>query len=288
MSESKKKLSFFSEFIIFLVFVLIAITILNKFDESSYTNIIESVAYQDVNSENKTYIKNIKDEYGINIVYGDSTKNLAQSVEANVQSSQEEVNANLKEIENELKKYPAAVFEIFKGKKYPLKIVLVDSFNNNNLALTSKSNLNDFKIYISNTKKFSKALHHEMYHVLEYYMSDTHKYLYKSWYHLNPEGFRYVSDISKLDDEYVYMKLTDGEQNVSIYDKVINPYFVTLYSKTTEREDRAEVFSELMIAKSKPKYLASGQNILNKALYIDSTIKECITNDEFYYTKYVN
>ena len=88
MSESKKKLSFFSEFIIFLVFVLIAITILNKFDESSYTNIIESVAYQDVDSENKTYIKNIKDEYGINIVYGDSTKNLAQSVEANVQSSQ--------------------------------------------------------------------------------------------------------------------------------------------------------------------------------------------------------
>ena len=43
-----------------------------------------------------------------------------------------------------------------------------------------------------------------------------------------------------------------------------------------------------MIVKTKPKYLNNGQNILNKAIYINDAIKKCITNEEFYYSKYVN
>lgn len=291
MSENKKKLSIISEFIIFLVLVLICIIILNKFFNLSHNiNIITEDKYlENIEAENKTYLKNIKEKYGIEIIFGDDSKNLVLSVNANIQNNVNIINSNLKNISKELEKYPKDVFDIFKGKKYPLKIIILDSFNNSNIALTSKNNLNEYKIYISNTEKFDKALHHEMYHVLEYYMCDTNKYIYKSWYKLNPEDFKYNSDIELLDKEYVFMKLTNIEESkVDIYSNINNPYFVTMYSKTTEREDRAEIFSEIMIAKSKPKYLNEGQNILNKALYIDGSIKKCITINEFYYTKYIN
>ena len=127
-----------------------------------------------------------------------------------------------------------------------------------------------------------------MYHVLEYYMSDTNKYLFKAWYKLNPEDFIYTSKVENIDSKYVFINLKEAsnEDNVNyIYDD--NPYFVTMYSKSTEREDRAEIFSELMIQTSKPDYLSNGQHILDKALYIDEVIKKCITNDDFFYSKYI-
>lgn len=294
MTRNKNKMSIISEFIIFLTLVLLCIIIINKFVSSSYNiSINQSSDYEEyienLEKENNTYVKNIINKYGINIIFGNESKNMASSVNSNVQNSVNIINSNLRNISKELEKYPEDVFDIFKGKKYSLKIILVDSFNNNNLALTSKNSLNEYKIYISNTDKFAKALHHEMYHVLEYYMCDTNKYIYKSWYKLNPEGFKYISDTELLDSEYVFSSLTDiNSSEINIYENTDNPYFVTLYSKTTEREDRAEIFSEIMIAKSKPKYLNDGQNILNKALYIDNAIKKCITNNEFYYSKYIN
>lgn len=292
MTQIKRRTSVISEFIIFLLFVLFSIIVLNNFLKSSYNinsnlNLTEN-SYENTQKENEVYIKSIKDEYGINIVYGNDSENLALSVDSNVEHNVNVINTHLKQIKNEFKKYPNEVFDIFKSKKYFLKIVIVNSFNNNNIALTSKNTLNEFKIYISNTERFDKAFHHEMYHVLEYYMADTHKYIYKSWYKLNPSDFKYVSDVNMLDNEYVLMSLTNvKEANVDIYEIDDNPYFVTLYSKSTEREDRAEIFSEIMILKSKPKYLNDGQNILKKALYIDDTIKECITHNKFYYSKFL-
>ena len=291
MSENKKKMSIISEFIIFLIFVLICIIIINKYSNSSYKiSIKEQNEYTgNIEKENETYKKNIKELYGINVIYGDETKDLVLSVDANIQNNIYVINYNLKNILKELEKYPEDVFDIFKGGKYPLKIVVLDTFNNKNIALTSKNSLNEYKIYISNTGKFAKALHHEMYHVLEYYMCDTNKYIYKSWYKLNPSKFNYTKDTQNLDNEYVFMKLTDIDSlNVNIYETTIHTSFVTIYSKTTEREDRAEIFSEMMIVKSKPKYLEEGQNILKKAKYIDGAIKKCITFNEFYYSKYIN
>lgn len=286
MAENKRKMSIISEFVIFLIFVLITVIILNKNQNSS--NNINNNSYEDIAFENKMYIKSIKDNYGINIISGNDSKDLCMNVDANVQYNINILNSNLKTISKELEKYPEDVFDIFKNKKYPLKLVLLDSFNNNNLALTSKSTLNEFKIYLSNTGKFEKALHHEMYHVLEYYMSDTHKYIYSSWYKLNPENFEYNSNIDNISSEYVFMTLKNISPNeVDVYTKDDNPYFVTLYSKCTEREDRAEIFSEIMIQTTKPNYLNEGQNILQKVLYMDNVIRECITTDEFYYSKYL-
>lgn len=287
MQENKRRISLISEFIILLVFVLLITLILNRFSKNTYTNIVESSTQKDVKAENEAYIKKIKKEYGIRIVYGEESKNLVESVNASIQLNDESIHHNLIEIEQELKKYPEEVFQIFKTYKYPLKLVLLDTFHNNNLALTSRSGLNDLKIFISNNSKFAKSFHHEMYHVLEYYMADTHKFLYKSWYRYNPSDFQYVADIKLLDQQYVYMKETEKTKEGNLPEKIMNPYFVTLYAKTSEREDRAEIFSEIMILKSKSKYLAKGQNILNKAMYMDETIKECITVKDFYYSKYV-
>lgn len=291
MQKNKNKMSIISEFIIFLALVLLSVITVNKFINSSDNiSVIQNTDYlEDIEKENKAYKKDIINKYGINIIFGNENKNIASNVNSNMQNNANVINFNLKNISKELEKYPEDFFNIFKGKKYSLKIILVDSFNNNNLALTSKNSLNEYKIYISNTDKFSKAFHHEMYHVLEYYMCDTNKYIYKSWYKLNPEGFKYIADTELLNNEYVFSRLTAiNDLDVDIYEDTDNPYFVTLYSKTTEREDRAEIFSEIMIAKSKPKYLNEGQNILNKAVYIDNAIKKCVTNNKFYYSKYIN
>ena len=290
MIENKKKISIISEFIIFLTLILICIIILNNFaGKSNNINIaVDEEFEENTINDNEIYVRNIKQKYGIDIIFGDDSVDLVSSVDGNVQHNIYVINYNLKNIIKELEKYPEEVFDIFKSKKYPLKIVLLDYFNNNNLALTSKNSLNEYKIYLSNTTKYAKAFHHEMYHVLEYYMCDTNKYIYKSWYKLNPEGFNYSSDTELLNNEYVFMKLTDVSGiDVNIYETSQNPYFVTIYAKTTEREDRAETFSEMMIAKTKPKYLNEGQNILKKATYIDEAIKKCVTNQEFYYSKYI-
>lgn len=287
MTQQKKRMSIISEFIIFLILVLISIIFLKSINNINSIN--SSNSYENIKYENKMYVKNIKDKYGINIIYGDDSKDLVSNVDGNVQDNINIINTNLIKIKNELEKYPEDIYNIFKSKKYPLKIVLLDSFNNNNLALTSKSTLNEFKIYISNTNKYEKAFHHEMYHVLEYYVSDTHKNIYKEWNNLNPENFEYSMNLDSLNNEYVLMKLKDYKQSqVDIYEHDINPYFITMYSKTSEREDRAEIFSEIMILEYKPVYLKNGQHILKKVNFLDNVIKQCISNNKFYYDKYIN
>ena len=64
-------------------------------------------------------------------------------------------------------------------------------------------------------------------------------------------------------------------------------YFVTKYSKASEKEDRAEIFAELMILQYPPSYLTKGQSIRKKVDFILSTIKNNITIEDFYFTQFL-
>ena len=64
-------------------------------------------------------------------------------------------------------------------------------------------------------------------------------------------------------------------------------YFLTRYSKATEKEDRAEIFAELMMLDFYPKYLDKDQKIRKKVDVIFDTIKENITYENFYCSKYI-
>lgn len=279
VNKKSKKLSIITDIVFFLCVVFIFILLVKKLDLPSYNEYEETLSqfnskdFKSIEEENEVYIKKIRNDYGIIILYGKEVADYATSVNAVEQYNENIVNSNLKQIYESLQDYPDDVFDIFRSRKYPLYIMIVDRFNNNTLALASRNSLNQYRLFVSNTSKFERAFHHEMFHILEYYMSDKKKNLYNDWANLNPHNFAYESNTSLLNSDYVF--------NSGVEES--NPYFVTRYSKASDKEDRAEIFAELMIATSKPIYLKDGQNIKKKAVNIDESIIENVTTSKFPY-----
>ena len=236
-----------------------------------------------IDDENELLIRNIKNEFGITVLYGKDVAPFAKRLDAKEQEDKYIINNNLRVIYNALYKYPKDVFNMTLSKENPTYIMLVDHFDNNNLALASRNNLDEYRIYVSNTEKLERAFHHEMYHVIEYYMRKNETTIYENWDSLNPKGFKYSEDTSNIDKKYVYDE-KDIQKSMSLDNDY---YFVTRYSKATDKEDRAEIFAELMIMTQKQNYLAKGQKIRNKIDYIFDTIKANITGNEFYCSKYL-
>ena len=258
----KEKLSIFTYFFIFSCIVGITVLVYNELDIS---NGFEEILYQkdiesNVEQENKYYINKIKNEYGIIIGYGEEEKSFISSVDANIQYDLNIANNNIKIIYEALKKYPDDVFDIFKDSDYSLHISLVSSFNDVN---------------------FERAFHHEFFHILEYYMADRVKYLYYAWNSYNPSGFEYEEDVTKLTDEFVYSKYATEEENK-------HTYFLTKYSKVSPREDRAEMFADLMMINKKEGYLKNGTNIDNKINYLINEIYENISIGYFHFSDYLD
>lgn len=278
-----KRLSIITDIILLIPIIFATVIVIKAFKIPNLDNEATEVLSletqnQTISQENEYYIKKIKEQFGINVVFGKNVESFAKRVDATAEYNENIINNNIKIIYKALDKYPIEVFNMSLSKKNPIYIMLVDKFENNNLALASRNNLDEYRIYISNTEKLERAFHHEMYHVLEYYMSKNEKKLYTEWEDLNPRDFKYNEDTSKLTKDYVY---DNGNENLS------NCYFLTKYSKATEREDRAEIFAEIMILKSTPVYLKSECNIRKKVESIMNTLKKGITYNDFYFSRYM-
>ena len=279
----RRKLSVFTYFFILLCVISITVLVVREinlnigFDDILYQKDVDS----SVRQENKYYINKIKDEYGITVSFGEEEKSFADSVNANIQYDENIANNNIKIIYIALKKYPKEVFDIFKDYRYNLHIVLVSEFNDNNIALASKNTLNQYRIYLSNNSKFERAFHHEFFHVLEYYMENKTDYLYFSWNSYNPIGFEYEDNIKKLTNENVYNEYATEDENK-------NAYFLTKYAKVSPKEDRAEIFAELMGLTKKVGYLKNGTKIREKVNYLMTEVHEYISILDFYFSYYLN
>lgn len=280
----KKKASLISVVILFLILILITILFIKKLEAPDINS--ESLSLVDTDSkeyiaskkmEIDSYISSLNELYGINVLYGEDTINYANKVDATVETDLNIVNNNVKVLFHTLEKYPRGMFDVFKNKEYKMDVILLDSFTNNNLALASKNNLKEIKLYVSNTDKFERAVHHELFHVFEYYMADKNKYVFEQWTNLNPSIFKYQSDVLKLDNNYVYLKDSNTD----------NWYFVTKYAKTSEKEDRAETFAELMMLQKKPEYLGSNTNIKKKADNIMSEMSKYLNVKNIYCDKFM-
>lgn len=282
-NKSPKRLSIITDIILLIPIIFATIIVIKAFkipsldDEATEVLSLET-QNQTVSQENEYYIKKIKNEFGINVAFGKNVESFAKRVDATAQYDENIINNNIKIIYKALEKYPIEVFDMSLSKENPIYIMMVDKFENNNLALASRNNLDEYRIYISNTEKLERAFHHEMYHVLEYYMSKSGKKLYNEWANLNPKDFQYNEDTSKLTKDYVYDKESED---------VTNSYFLTKYSKATEKEDRAEIFAEIMTLKNAPVYLKSDCNIRKKVDSIKNTLDNEITYSDFYFSKYI-
>lgn len=292
-NNERRRLSLITDILILIPFIIATFIVLKSVNisqnipnESDSVEILSLESHRfTIDDENELYIKNIKNEFGIYVLYGKAVEPFSNRLEATAQYNKNIINNNLKIIYESLKKYPIEVFNMSLSKENPTYIMIVDHFENNNLALASRNNLDEYRIYISNAEKLERAFHHEMYHVLEYYMSKNKNVIYSKWSDLNPKDFKYNKDTSKLDKKYVYEQNNEGLNNKQSIDNEY--YFVTKYSKTTEKEDRAEIFAELMTLVDTPSYLKEGQKIREKVDYILETIGDNITENDFYCNQYI-
>jgi len=230
----------------------------------------------DKTSSNIKLTEEIKRVYSIDIIYGQGTEYLAETVNAKAIYDSNDINKILLEIVSCLKKYPSNIFKEIQIKDYTIEICLVSYFSNDNIALATRDSNNNFKIFLGyneNIEKLERAVHHETYHILEYYMKLEYdiNQLYKDWNKYNPKDFSYQKDILLLDTDYVYD-----------LDKSGRHYFVSVYSKISDKEDRAEVFADTMISDSMPAYyLDDAGAIKNKMKLISDVIKDCYYTVEY-------
>lgn len=275
-TKQERRLSLITDIVIFLLLSFSAFLLLNIFKEIflSYSlesdNLVEVSSTQDlIEFENIEYVNKIKNEFFINVKYGNSQKDVAKSVGANVQTSSPIINNNLKLIYSSLSKYNKEMFENFQKEGLKINIIIFDSFNNDNLALASKNKLNQFTIYLSNVVRLDRALHHEMCHVLEYYMSNKNVE-FDYWDYLNPDDFSYNNSTEGISSKYIYYLSNYSQDNMA------DTYFVTKYSKVNEKEDRAEIFAEIMSSTMPLQYMDDKTPIYYKAKYLFKTINNNI------------
>jgi hypothetical protein len=272
--REKRRLSIITDIIIFLL--LLNVFLFGVKIITSNSDIVQNLSLEDVEISNKNYIesKYIKEKYNIDILYGKASHEAALKVDGSIQENEYTIYENIEEIKKTLAKYPDSFFV-----NNNLTIILLDNFNNNNIALASKNKLNEFKIYIRNNDTFERSLHHEMFHIFEYRLNMTANNVFSNWNNFNPQNFVYLSSLQTLDDKYIYNHLTNQDET----------YFVSKYSKTSEKEDRAEIFAEIMSYKIRPEYLTLESNIGKKAELITTVMTQKLedsNNATFYWNRF--
>ena len=228
-----RKHSIFTEIIIVSFVVLIFAIVTNNINKSK-VNITEELSVKDLDPFEKSSILTDKifNEFGVRVIYGQNSIQDAERVNASIQEDEYIILGNLEKIYNVFKLYPAKYFE-----NNNLTVILLDKFENNNIALASRNSLDQYKIYITNAKLYERSLNHEMYHVFEYMLNTEYrKEIDEKWQTFNPVDFAYNSNLSNIDSSYVYLDSTSLQ----------DAYFVSRYSKVSTKEDRAELFAEMM------------------------------------------
>ena len=246
-----------------------------KEDKSNSNNDINKPSDEDKTTENTLSLENnrlrqnIKLKYGVNVGYKDEIDGVYVSdyVRPVKQYDDEKINKILNTIDSSLKKYPNNFFFEISKKWKPLTIFLVEKINGYAAGLTDNRNDNTVVILI-NTEGllFESTLHHEMMHYIDCYLANIigANSLEESMKSYNPEGFVYGLQTN----EYVYYYSTPA-------------YFLSAYSKSNYKEDRAVIFADMMFRSLKKDYYTQGNPINEKAKLISSQLDryfDCVSD----------
>lgn len=217
----------------------------------SKIDILEEDTNVDISSYNLRIASSIEQKYDVDVYYGEDVN--AQSVDAVPVTDDMLVFEMLKKLNEVLEEYPEDLIREIEARGYELSIHLVDHFTNNVEALANRNSIGQMKIYISNTVDVTRALHHEYYHILDYYVRlETNETIaYLNWANYNPKDFKYLEDVNNITSKYVY----NGETGA---------FFVTAYAKYSDKEDRAETFAEMVTADSNEIFFNENEPIKGK------------------------
>ncbi len=246
-----------------------------KEDKFNSNNDIDKPSDEDKTTENTLSLENnrlrqnIKLKYGVNVGYKDEIDGVYVSdyVKPIKQYDDEKINKILNTIDSSLKKYPNNFFFEISKKWKPLTIFLVEKINGYAAGLTDNRNDNTVVILI-NTEGllFESTLHHEMMHYIDCYLANIigANALEESMKPYNPEGFVYGLQTN----EYVHYYSTPA-------------YFLSAYSKSNYKEDRAVIFADMMFRSLKKDYYTQGNPINEKAKLISSQLDryfDCVSD----------
>ena len=255
LDEYKVKLSliiFFTLIIVIGVFRLFVIINDKSYEvDLNDINVLDQDISINYNAYNTALANKLNDVYGIYVYYGDNI-NLTNVDAVNI-SNESEIFSMLINLTNAFREYPENIIREIESKGYMLSVYLVDHFNSNMEALANRNSVGQFKIYISNTAQIVRVFHHEFFHILDYYIrleKDENK-VYENWYKYNPKDFVYTEDVSNLTGKYVYI----GNSGA---------YFVSVYAKYSNKEDRAETFAEMLCADRNENFFNEGEYIRGK------------------------
>ena len=218
---------------------------------------------------NNEYRNEIKSKYGVLVGYKDEMDNIYKNAyfEPVRQYNDEKINKILISIDTELKKYPSSFFNEIKNKWKNLTIYLVEKVGPSVAGLTDNKDSNTVVILISTEGYlFESTLHHEIMHYIDCYLADKigAEAIEASMNELNPEGFTYGNQTN----EYVYY--------------YSNPaYFLSAYSKSDYKEDRAVLFSDMIFRTLKKDYYTKGNPINEKTKVISNQLEkyfDCVSS----------
>lgn len=200
----------------------------NQTNQKDNTNL----SIDDANNNLRNMIKN---NYGIDVKYGEETKNYkVAGLETYEITDKNMINQSLNNLNYNMSLYPANFFSEIKNYGFTLTIYLINNYSQNNVTGITDSTNNNVIISLATAYSFTESFHHEIYHYIEKYIYAKGG-RYTTWNNLNPINFKY----GKIDTSLSY----STTQNIS-------SYFVNSYAQTDEEEDRASTF-EYMTAENK-------------------------------------
>lgn len=238
----------------------------NSVNQSQSNNQITTEKTQE--QKNNDFRNNLKNKYNVTVGYKDEIDGKYINSYANPTKlyDDEVIRYNLLKIENALNKYPNSFFSEIKNNWKPVSIYLVDNINGYAAGLVDNNNNNTIIILIvathsSTSSILENTIHHEMMHVIDCYFTSKGIYssylLEQSMMQFNPEDFSYGTQSNR----YVYL--------------LDNPYyFISKYAKSNYKEDRAEIFSNLMFRSNPPDCFKFENPVKEKAKIITKQINQ--------------
>ena len=223
------------------------------------TNIVKEKTTKE---KNQDMISKIQNTYGFKVSYGDGTYGYYAGSSCTPLYNEEKANAALTKITNLLKNFPSDFFRKFQGNN-GYRIILFDDIPGNTQGVTSYEIGNDNQLFldVNNELLLERVVYHETWHFMEQLIMIKNNYnnpFDNNWNHLNPTGFSYPGDSSNNYTPYDPNRYSPGFP-------IGNIAFISVYGKSSAREDRAEIFADLMFRGYKQNYMQAGYGINEKA-----------------------
>ena len=184
-----------------------------------------------VEDPNNIKRKGMESTYGIKIIYGDEIGDYhPRGITPTRLTNESDIDKYLTKLNGELAKYPKGFFNDFNKRGMPLTIYLVKGVNGAFAGFTDYQFMNNIKLTLVTNYNFEYTIHHELMHYIDCYLEIVMypNNPYQEYEALNPSGYVYGNAI----ENYIY----------NMGSRPRGAYFITSYSTTHVKEDRAEVF----------------------------------------------